>query len=317
MKKTFILIIFTALTFSNAVAQEDTIQKVKIKDTPVWLPFESGYLIDNQTSVIPAVKTLEYVIQHKFGNTENGRSDLWGIYAPGANIRLGFNYVLARNFQVGVGFTKKNKYSDFSAKWTILEQTRKNKVPVAVTLYGNFAIDGRDISAFETGKVQRAFHVNEQYSYKFPDRLSYFSQLIIGRKFTDWLSLQTAVSFTHYNATRITSVQVADGRYIAEDHDKIGLHFSGRARISPQTSFIFNYDIPLKIKNISEEIEWLDYPRPNLAFGVEISTGTHVFQIYMGTADGIIPQDVILYNQNDWKNSGLAIGFTITRLWEF
>lgn len=291
-------------TFAQEVEEQDAV--VKEKDKPVRSPFESGYLIDDQTSVIPVPKTLEYVIQHKFGPIENGRSDLWGIYAPGANVRIGLNYVPVKNFQIGWGITKKNKYTDFSAKWTILEQTRNNTIPVAVCVYANVAIDGRNKSVFETGKVQRAFQTNTVYSYKFPDRLSYFSELIVGRKFCDAFTMQAGVSFTHYNA-------IAMGL----DHDKIGLHVNGRVKVSPQGSIIFNYDAPLKIKSISEQLEWYKHPEPNLSFGYEISTSTHAFQIYMGNSDGIIPQDIMLYNLNKITKDNFAIGFTITRLWNF
>ncbi|MBT3385912.1 MAG: hypothetical protein HN778_20555 [Prolixibacteraceae bacterium] len=303
MKKYVLFIILFVLGLQTVFAQEE---ETKEKDKPVRSPFESGYLIDNQTTLVPVEGTLEYVIQHKFGTMSNGMTDLYGIYSPGANIRLGLNYVPIKNVQVGIGATKKNKYTDLNAKWTILEQTRENTIPIAVSLYGMVAVDGRNESLFGSGKIVDTKGPTLPTQIAFNDRLSYFSQIIIGRKFTDWLSLQAAASFTHYN--------MVGWEY---DHDKIAVHFNGRIKFSPQTSFIFNYDIPLKIKDISEQWEWTDHPKPNLAFGVEISTSTHAFQIYAGTADGIIPQDMVMWNLNDWKDKGLAIGMTITRLWNF
>ena len=101
------------------------------------------------------------------------------------------------------------------------------------------------------------------------------------------------------------------------DHDVIGAHVNGRIKFSPQSSIIFNYDAPLKIKDISEQTSWDKHAKQNLSVGVEISTYTHAFQIYVGNARGIIPQNVMMYNQNDWSSDGLAIGFTITRLWMY
>jgi hypothetical protein len=303
------IILFTGFTFASFAQETEEAAPVPAKDQPVRSPWESGYLIDAQTSKIPTKNTLEFVIQHKFGSMENGKSDLWGIYAPGANIRLALNYVPFKNVQVGWGISKKNMYNDFNAKWTILEQTRKNTVPVSVTLYGTLAIDGRSSDYFES---QQYFHSSDpvgpmvKHSYRPSERYSYFSQLIIGRKFTEWLSLQAGASFTHYNLVAKTG-----------DHDKIGAHFAGRVKFSPQSSFIFNYDVPLKIKQISEQREWIDHPKPNLACGLEVSTSTHAFQIYVGSSDGILPQEMMLFNQKDWKNKGLAFGFTITRLWFF
>lgn len=304
MKNKMLFIILLSLISVITFAQEDTTMVEKVKDKPVRSPFESGYLIDAQTTVIPNPNTLEMVIQHKFGTIENGRSDLWGIYAP-ANIRIGLNYVVKRNLQIGAGITKTKMATDVNAKWTILEQTRENTIPVAVALYGVMAIDGRNISAFETGQVREAYS-GPVGGFKFPDRLSYFSQLIVGRKFTDWLSLQTGVSFTHYNAVGVLY-----------DHDKVGVHFNGRIKVSPQGSVIFNYEAPLKIKDISEQLEWTNHPEPSLTFGYEISTSTHAFQIYAGNAGSFLPQENMMWNQKSISKDNFAIGFTITRLWGF
>lgn len=308
MKKNILFIILffliSTISFAQDVATDST--GVKEKDKPVRSPFESGYLIDAQTTVIQNVHTLEAVIQHKFGTIQNGHSDLFGIYAAGSNIRLGLDYVLLKNFQLGIGITKKNMSTDLNAKWTIMQQTRKNTFPVAIAVYGNMAIDGRNISAFESGTVQVAHHLGSVNEFKFPDRLSYFSELIIGRKFNNWLSLQAAGSFSHYNSV---------GQLY--DHDVVSVHFNGRIKVSPQGSIIFNYDEPLKIKNISEQRDWTTHARPNLTFGYEISTSTHTFQIYMGTANGLLPQENMMYNQNDYTSNQLSIGFNITRLWGF
>ncbi|WP_142532131.1 DUF5777 family beta-barrel protein [Saccharicrinis carchari] len=301
MKKYILLLIITSFGFV-LYAQDDE----KKVDRPVRAPFESGYLIDNQTTLIPIEGTVEFVIQHKFGTMDNGRSDLFGIYSPGANIRLALNYVPFNNFQIGLGTTKKNMYTDLSAKWTIFEQTRENTIPVAVALYGSLAIDGRNKTAFGSGKVVDTKGPTREEAVAFNDRIAYFSQLIVGRKFTHWLSLQAAASFTHYN--------MVGWDY---NHDMIGLHLNGRIKFSPQGSFLFNYDQPLKIESISEQSNWGTHPQPNVSFGIEFSTSTHAFQIYVGSADGIIPQDIMMFNRNDWLDNGLAIGMTITRLWNF
>ncbi|HKI87795.1 MAG TPA: DUF5777 family beta-barrel protein [Draconibacterium sp.] len=302
MKKYILLLIILGITFSNTFAQDAG----KEKSQPVSLPFDSGYLIDQPTTFIPDAKTLEFSIQHKFGSVQNGKSDLWGIYSPGANVRLGLDYVPIKNVQVGAGITKKNMYTDLNAKWTIFQQTEDNSMPVAIGLFGSLAIDGRNTSAFETDK---AYHPGEglsEYSMVFGDRLAYFSQLIIGRKFCDWFSLQAAASFTHYNMVGKTY-----------DHDIVGAHVNGRIKFSPQSSIIFNYDVPLKIKDISEQTSWDTHAEPIFAVGVDISTFTHSFQIYVGNANGILPQENMMFNQNKFNKEGIAIGFTITRLWMF
>ncbi|SES71443.1 hypothetical protein SAMN05444285_101280 [Draconibacterium orientale] len=297
MKKYILILIILGVTFSNSFAQEE-------EADPVYA-FNSGILIDAQTSYIPDARTLEFVIQHKFGTLENGKSDLWGIYAPGSNVRLALNYVPVKNLQIGAGITKKFMYSDFNAKYKILQQ-KTSGMPVSLTVFGNIAIDGRNKSAFGTGNTVESKGKPAQYQFGFTDRLSYFSQAMVTRNFGDVLSLQAGASFTHYNTV--------EWDY---DHDVIGLHFSGKIKFSPQGSFIFNYDNPLKIKDITEQYTWDTHAKENLAVGVEFFTFTHAFQIYVGTAQGILPQDAMMYNQKDWTNKGLAFGFTITRIWMF
>ncbi len=306
MKKNILFILLFTCFSVFSFAQEAESSVVKEKDYPVNGAFESGSLIDAQTTVIPDAKTLEFVIQHKFGTVENGKSDLFGIYAPGSNIRLGLNYVVYKNVQIGAGITKKSMMTDLNAKWTVVQQTRKNRMPISVALYGSVGIDGRSISAFETGQVRVAYNIGLPNEFDFQDRLNYFSQLIVGRKFNDWLSLQAGVSYTHYNAVGVLY-----------DHDKVGVHFNGRVKVSPQGSVIFNYDQPLKIKDISEQFEWTNHPLPNVAIGYEVSTGTHAFQIFAASSNGLLTQDNIMWNQNDWQNQGFAIGFVMTRLWGF
>ncbi len=282
MKKSVLLIFMLLIySFSSSIAQE-TEKPAKEEDKLVYSSFESGILIDNQTNIIPDKRTLEMLIQHRFGTMDNGFKDLFGIYAPGANIRIGFNYSIIDRLMVGYGLTMKNMYSDFQVKYALLRQTER-RIPVAVTLYGNMAIDSRE---------KEAFGVN----YSFTNRLSYFGQVIVGRKFADWLSLQVQGSFTHYNSVEKDT-----------DWDKIGVGINGRIKVSDQSSIMFQYDHPISILDRSDS-------KPNLGFGYEIATYTHSFQIYVNTAQGIIPQDNYMYNQNDFTKGEMMFGFTITRL---
>ena len=315
MKDIFVFIIMGLFAFTNSFAREETKEEVKQEDKPVRFAWESGILIDHQTSFIPTVKTLEYIIQHKFGTIDNGSSDLWGIFAPGSNVRFGLNYVVADNVQIGWGITKNRMYNDFNAKWTIFEQTRNNTMPVFVTVFANAVIDGRDKDDF--GELYDFENPQDRYNYKFSHRFSYYAELIVGRKLTDGISLQTGVSFSHAN--------LVDNWH---DHDRVALHFNGRAKVSPQGAIIFNLDIPLEIEKISEQHpDWNAtntpgwdgpyHPKPNLSIGYEISTSTHAFQIFAGNSSGMLMHDIVINNYNKIEMDNFAIGFTITRLWSF
>lgn len=299
MKKIVLFVLVTMIGLNFSFAQEE--EQEKKKDKPVYDYFRCGTLIDNQTVFIPEKRNMEMVIQHRFGPMNNGIKDVWGIYSPGANIRIGFNYVPIKNLQIGYGLTKKNMYSDFSAKYLILHQTRKNQVPVFLAAYGNMAIDGQSDDVF-----------GDSETYKFSNRFSYHGAIILGRKFNDWFSLEVNGNFSHYN-------KVVAG----SDHDQIGIGFDGQIKFSPQSALHFQYNVPLKIQAISEyktdNNEWLDYPKPTFGIGYEVFTGGHSFQIYITSADGILLQDIYMKNQNDWTlgTQGLMFGFTMNRLWMF
>ena len=80
------------------------------------------------------------------------------------------------------------------------------------------------------------------------DNLLSEENLVIG------LTLQLTASFTHYNLV-----------FEGSDHDKIGIGVNGRVKFSPQSSFIFQFDAPLKIKGITEQSNFdeMDQQNPN------------------------------------------------------
>lgn len=306
MKKINILIALLCLIGLTAAAQEDaTAEKKENKNksllgywmvhesAPTKYSYENGMVIDNQTDRMNQAKTLEMQIQHRFGTMENGISDLYGIFGA-ANTRLGLNYTITDWLQVGFGTTKNYKLQDFGLKANIIQQTKDNKVPVTVTYYGNLAIDARD---------EKNFGIN----YKFTDRLTYFNELLVTRKFCNWFTFSLGGSFTHFN--KVDSLM---------EHDKIALHFVSRIKVSQQSSVVINYDWPLKIDGIREwPGEMKDPPKPNLGIGWEIATATHTFQVFVGTATSMVPQYNVMMNQNDWLDGEVFIGFNITRMWNF
>ena len=269
-----------------SIAQDEILQE---EDRPVKSIFGSALLIDNHSVVVPIKGTFEFDIQHRFGSFDNGFKDFIGLYAP-SNIRLGLSYAPINNLMVGVGFTKLNNYVDFWAKYAILQQTESGRMPVSLTYFGTMAIDTYDPD-----------HQSEIYNSS--DRLSYFHQLILARKFSNWLSIQVAPSWTHFN--------IVDKGY---KNDHFAIAVGGRIGIYNTYAIIFNYDQPLTKHDPPNN------PSPNLSIGVEVSTSSHAFQIFIGNYRGIIPQENNLYNMNNYQDGfteNFSLGFNITRLWNF
>jgi hypothetical protein len=252
--------------------------------------FESAFLMDNQTVIVPKKGALEMAIQHRFGTVNNGGKDIFGLFAP-SNIRLGLTYVPINKLNLGLGLTKERMQVDMSAKYAILQQTENNNVPVSVTVFGNVVIDSRSSSNF-------------RYTV---DRFSYFSQLLIARKITDHFSAQVAPSFSWFN--NIEAYVNSKGEIKPKmKNGHLAISFLGRYKFSEKSSIVINYDQPLTQHPTNN-------PHPNLSLGFETTTDSHAFQIFFGNYYGIVPQSNNVYNKNDYTKGQFVIGFNITRLW--
>jgi len=312
MKNIYITLRISTLMFltllminSTAFAQEEATQDTTVQETPKERPvrpaFESGLLFDAATTVVQPSKTLEFVLQHRFGYID-GAKDFFGIWGS-SNIRVGVNYSILDKLTVGVGTTKMKRLQDLQIKYKIIEQTRSNSIPVTVVVHEVVGVDARDKSTWDQNAGATG--------YQFSNRMSYFTELMVSRRFDDHLSLQVGGAFTHYNCV--------DSVY---DHDRVSLSFAGRYKFSPQGSFIVAGDFPLDITGIKDfkkvaDVNTIIYDKPNISVGVEISTSTHAFQIYLASAQGILPQEDVMWNNHDFFKKGFMIGFNLTRLWNF
>jgi len=287
------ILILSIFAFSTSLYAQDEEEEKKKDTRPVRSPFESSLILDNQTVVVPGQGTMQFEIQHRFGTLENGISDFFGMWAP-SNIRLGMGYVPKENIMLGIGATKFNQFVDLNYKWAFLKQTRSWSVPVSITFYGYVAIDTRGQQYLE-----------DNFTY----RLSYFNELIFATKVNSKLSLQLTPSFTHFNAV--------DSLY---NNDTWALTFNGKYKISSQSSIIFGYDHPFtKHEAVTTNDDGLSYrlPLPNYSLGIEISTSTHAFQIFVANYQEILYHKNFAYNSNDIREGEILIGFNITRLWNW
>ena len=295
----------------STTAPEEVVAPVKTK--PVKNTFESVWIIDNQTILVPVKGTLEMDIMHRFGVVNNGYKDFWGFFAP-SNIRLGVSYAPINKLFIGIGITKSNMLWDASAKYSIITQT-KGKYPVSVTYYGNAAYDTR----------KEAFIYDNVAIKHWTDRMYFFNQLLVARKLTPKLSVQLAPSVSHQNAVNgYYTKNDSTGKeiYKSMKNTHFALSFAARYKLTTVTSVMLNYDQPL-----TRHPEF--NPNPNLSFGVEFNTSSHSFQLFLGNYAHLSPQRNNLFNANNpfaytdkatnKKVDGgrFLIGFNITRLWNY
>ncbi len=295
--KYFTSFVFIAIFATSFLFAQETPEPNK----PVTGTYNSGIFLENQTVLMYPAKTLEFVINHRFGKISDGFDEFWGIYSP-SNIRLGLNYSITDKLQIGIGATKFNKQQDLSIKYGIVEQTTNGKIPVSITYYGSLVLDARESSNFDYA------------NYKYVHRLSYFHEIMFSRKITDFLNLQIAPTYTHYNIAESYAKNDTTNVRLRRN-DNFGLSVIAKVNLTPTIALFGEYDHNFtKLYKKLNDNDTYKEAKPNIAIGIENATSAHSFQIFVTTAYDITYQRNMVYNQNDFLHSGLMLGFNITRV---
>lgn len=283
------------LVATSATGQDaDSSAPAPVKVKPVKNIFESQWIIDNQTVLVPIKGTFEMDFQHRFGVVKNGYKDFFGLFAS-SNIRLGATYVPINKLQVGIGLDKYKMIWDGNVKYSILNQMTAGdwKGWASVTYFGSMAVDTRSADNF----------------LHFSDRLTYFHQVIIARKITEKFSAEVAPSLSH---TNVVNGYYSDTGKVSPErhHNHFAIAINGRYLIKEGMAIIANYDQPIT-KHVTGN------PHPNISVGMEVTTSAHAFQFFIGNYYFLSPQQNNMYNQNDYTKGEFLIGFNITRLWNY
>ncbi|HLF63214.1 MAG TPA: DUF5777 family beta-barrel protein [Saprospiraceae bacterium] len=290
----YYLLLLVALFIGGGgvLAQEETAMEKDKK--PVKNTFESIWLMDNQTVMVPFKGTFEMDFQHRFGTWDKGYDDFYGVFAP-SNMRIGLNYAPVERLLLGFGFTKQDLLWDFYGKYALLRQGRSGGSPVSVTYYGNVAVDTRKDSKTNFAETT--------------DKWSAFHELMLARKITESFSLQVSGNLSWVNFKE----QVYDTEGVPLGRDKNAQFSAGaiaRYKFSNVMGIIVAYDHPITDQRFVD-------PEPNLSIGLEMVTSSHAFQIFIGNYKSLIPQYNHSFNQNSFRDNEFLIGFNITRLWNF
>lgn len=133
--------------------------------------------------------------------------------------------------------------------------------------------------------------------YPLSNRLFYANQLLIARKFNDWLSVQLMPTHIHYNL-----VNTRD-----EPNDVFAMGIGGRVKLSRRISLNAEYYYTLPGAQLKGS-------RNALAVGIDIETGGHVFQLHFTNSTGMTERTYIGQTTDDWTDGGIHFGFNISRV---
>ncbi len=284
------IITILTLAFSLPVmAQEDMLAELeqnKAKEEPklVYATFKSTRLVSGHTTELIAKKHLDFRIAHRFGNLNSGVEEFFGL--DRATLRLGFEYGINNHLMVAVGRSTVNKTIDSYIKYKILSQ-KEGGMPITLTYFGSVAA--------KTAKWTDPTRNNYLTS-----QLSYINQLLFARKINDLLSVQLMPTHIHKNLVT----------YTKDPNDIFALGVGGSIKITRSTRFNVEY-YPLLNGN-SENVYGNVF-----AFGFDIETGGHVFQVHFTNSIGLIEQQFIAETTGKWSKGDIRYGFNISRTFSF
>lgn len=296
MKK--IVMILALLAANSLFAQEDLLKMMEeeapSKPTPVFASFKSTRLVNLHTNEQMKAKHLDFRIQHRFQPMQIDKENVYGLYnmfgVDGAVMRLGFEYGVTDKLMMGFGRSNVGKTYDLMAKYKILQQTRgKKSMPISVNYFGNIGINTLEF----TDKTRNNF---------FTSRLSFVNQLIITRKFNDYVSVAITPTMVHHNLVETK----------AQSHDIYAVGLGASVKISRSARFNFEYIPRLNARN-EKKLDGTQY-YDAFAFGLDVETGGHVFQLHFTNGAGLIEQQFITQNTNKLALNTLRFGFNLSRV---
>lgn len=237
----------------------------------------NGHSVENRKD-----KELEFIISHRFGSVNLGFDELFGL--DQSNIRFALEYGLNNNLTVGFGRSSFEKTYDSFLKYSLLKQkTGKNSFPFSVSLFSSIAI-----------KTLKDYDPSDKRT--FAESLYYVSQVLIAKKVNASFSYQITPTYIHRNTVKID----------ADPHDIFALGFAGRIKLSNRVSLNSEYFYAFdESKSINA--------RNSLAFGVDIETGGHVFQLILSNAITMIEKSFITETTGNFFEGDIHFGFNISR----
>ena len=291
MKKLLIPFFLILLMTIHAKAQDSTSKELSINELIsdkatheyVEAPFKAPRVIMSHSLEMVKPGVLSFIIQHRFGNVNLGAYEFFGL--DRATLRLGFDYGISNDLTIGIGRGDYKKEFDGFIKYRAIHQsTGPSSIPFSLIVVGGSTLQTLKPTI---GKLD------------FSNRLSYYGQVVIGRKFSESFSFQVAPIMIHRNLTPTN----------ADPNDTYALEGGARIKISHRVSFNADYYI---VFNKDKSVNTFN----PLSIGFDLETGGHVFQLHLTNAIGMNERAFVTETTNDWGRGDIQIGFNISRAFQ-
>jgi len=298
MKKILSLLVFCLGFFAHSIAQDSAVAEIKEapKQKFTRATFNATKLINMQTTEIVGKGVKQFMVSHHFSylwNKDAGSQNLaqfFGLNSGVAHTYVSFDYSPTSFLNVGVAMAGGSKYEAWTKFKLLRQQTGLKNIPVSLAFYS-------------LANVNTAKDASVQLT---ANKFSFLHQLLIARKFSDKLSLQVMPTWIHFNV-------VPYG--INNSNDVFSLGLGGKYKMTSTLNLTFEYARQLNMyKNIiAKNGAILNYQPDLLSLGLEINTGGHLFQFYIGSTTESSNIEQMARNNSVIKDGNFAFGFTINR----
>ncbi|MBL0359198.1 MAG: hypothetical protein IPP72_21055 [Chitinophagaceae bacterium] len=298
MKKILLLLVSCFTLFAVAIAQNaaETENKETPKQKFTRATFNSTKIINMQSTEIVSKGTLQFMISHHFSylwNEGAGAENLgqfFGLNSGVAHTYLSFDYSPLDYLNLGVAMAGSSKYEAWAKFKLLRQQTGAKNIPVSIALYSMM-------------NVNTAKDPDNQFA---GNKFSYMNQLLIARKFSDKLSLQIMPTWIHFNI-------VPYG--INNSNEVFSLGIAGKYKMSSKLNLTAEYARQLNMYEnlVAKNGSIINYSPDLLSVGIEINSGSHLFQFYIGSTVDASNIDQLARNNSKIKDKNFAFGFTINR----
>ena len=295
MRKILSMVILLLAITTISYAQTDSLMDMlnsdatKHKKDVVAATFKATRIINGSSVENLGAGVLDFRISHRFGRLDQGGQNFYGL--DNATTRLGLDYGIAKWLMLGIGHNTFNKEDDGFLKVKMLQQ-RKHGTPVTLSYAGSISIQTTPAPQLPA---------NDSTKWFFSNRLYYTNQLLIARKFTDWLSLQLMPTLVHYNLVDSTKFH----------NNTFAIGIGGRIKVSKRVAITGEYYYRLNNANMLVNGQ---QTYNCLSIGVDIETGGHVFQLMLTNSQGITDRTMIGQTTDSWDKGALHFGFNISRV---
>jgi len=278
------------------VAQDDLTKMLEQNETKVInytaATFKGTRIINGHSVETVKAKHMDFLIQHRFGPL-NDIDNFFGLDI--ATLRLGFEFGLTDRLMMGIGRTNVQKAVDLFAKYRLFRQSSgAANMPVSVTLFGSLVT-----KTLKEGTTAVAFQ----------DKLTYCTQVLIARKFSEKFSLQVTPTLLYRNRPE------AKG----DDRVLFAVGVGGRYKLTKRLSVNADYYWAARDNNavLSDRFNSPVSYNNALALGVDIETGGHVFQMHFTNALGMNEKQFVGETVGSWGRGDVRYGFNISRTFSF